>query len=310
MDKSVAQKFMIVMSMLTAMFATVFVCGSIVSSSVSTDSYVQPLPKISYVVTYSDTSIYETPDKDVSESDVHIQYEKTTVTPSSNEELTRIENGVTVVEFIDDDEEEDYTSETMNIPEEDIDEQFLYMTTVTTRLPTVSVEEARTTTTVKHTTTTTRKTTKKTTSVTSAKPYTPKVTTTTKKSTTKTTPVKTSKTTKASTTTTTTKKITSAESSVTVVTSTTSKATVSTTSTTTTHTTATTKSTTATTTTTEKPTTTTQKPTTTTQKPTTTEKSTTITQKPTTTSKQPHIGGAVSINKRTTTESTSASEQP
>ena len=303
MDKSVAQKFMIVMSLLTAMFATVFVCGSIVSSSVSSDSYVQPLPKIRYVVTYSDTSIYETSDNEISESDVHIQQEKTTATDSSNDEHTKIENGVTVVEFIDDDEEEDYTSETMNVPEEDIDEQFLYMTTVTTKLPVASVEKTRTTTTVKNTTTTTRKTTKKstkkTTAVTSAKPYTSRSTTTTRKSTVRTTPVKTSKTTKVSTTTTTTKKITSTESSVSVVTSTTSKTTVSTTSpTTSTTTTTTTHTTTSTTTTTAKPTTTT-----TTQKPTTTEK-------PTTTSKSPQIGGAVSINKRTTTESTAASEQP
>ena len=301
MDKSVAQKFMIVMSLLTAMFATVFVCGSIVSSSVSSDSYVQPLPKIRYVVTYSDTSIYETSDNEISESDVHIQQEKTTATDSSNDEHTKIENGVTVVEFIDDDEEEDYTSETMNVPEEDIDEQFLYMTTVTTKLPVASVEKTRTTTTVKNTTTTTRKTTKKTTkkttAVTSAKPYTSRSTTTTRKSTVRTTPVKTSKTTKVSTTTTTTKKITSTESSVSVVTSTTSKTTVSTTSSTT-STTTTTHTTTSTTTTTAKPTTTT-----TTQKPTTTEK-------PTTTSKSPQIGGAVSINKRTTTESTAASEQP
>ena len=302
MDKSVAQKFMIVMSLLTAMFATVFVCGSIVSSSVSSDSYVQPLPKIRYVVTYSDTSIYETSDNEISESDVHIQQEKTTATDSSNDEHTKIENGVTVVEFIDDDEEEDYTSETMNVPEEDIDEQFLYMTTVTTKLPVASVEKTRTTTTVKNTTTTTRKTTKKstkkTTAVTSAKPYTSRSTTTTRKSTVRTTPVKTSKTTKVSTTTTT-KKITSTESSVSVVTSTTSKTTVSTTSSTTsTTTTTTTHTTTSTTTTTAKPTTTT-----TTQKPTTTEK-------PTTTSKSPQIGGAVSINKRTTTESTAASEQP
>ena len=300
MDKSVAQKFMIVMSLLTAMFATVFVCGSIVSSSVSSDSYVQPLPKIRYVVTYSDTSIYETSDNEISESDVHIQQEKTTATDSSNDEHTKIENGVTVVEFIDDDEEEDYTSETMNVPEEDIDEQFLYMTTVTTKLPVASVEKTRTTTTVKNTTTTTRKTTKKntkkTTAVTSAKPYTSRSTTTTRKSTVRTTPVKTSKTTKVSTTTTT-KKITSTESSVSVVTSTTSKTTVSTTSSTT-STTTTTHTTTSTTTTTAKPTTTT-----TTQKPTTTEK-------PTTTSKSPQIGGAVSINKRTTTESTAASEQP
>ena len=303
MDKSVAQKFMIVMSLLTAMFATVFVCGSIVSSSVSSDSYVQPIPKIRYVVTYSDTSIYETSDNEISESDVHIQQEKTTATDSSNDEHTKIENGVTVVEFIDDDEEEDYTSETMNVPEEDIDEQFLYMTTVTTKLPVASVEKTRTTTTVKNTTTTTRKTTKKTTkkttAVTSAKPYTSRSTTTTRKSTVRTTPVKTSKTTKVSTTTTTTKKITSTESSVSVVTSTTSKTTVSTTSSTTsTTTTTTTHTTTSTTTTTAKPTTTT-----TTQKPTTTEK-------PTTTSKSPQIGGAVSINKRTTTESTAASEQP
>ena len=299
MDKSVAQKFMIVMSLLTAMFATVFVCGSIVSSSVSSDSYVQPLPKIRYVVTYSDTSIYETSDNEISESDVHIQQEKTTATDSSNDEHTKIENGVTVVEFIDDDEEEDYTSETMNVPEEDIDEQFLYMTTVTTKLPVASVEKTRTTTTVKNTTTTTRKTTKKTTAVTSAKPYTSRSTTTTRKSTVRTTPVKTSKTTKVSTTTTTTKKITSTESSVSVVTSTTSKTTVSTTSSTTsTTTTTTTHTTTSTTTTTAKPTTTT-----TTQKPTTTEK-------PTTTSKSPQIGGAVSINKRTTTETTAASEQP
>ena len=301
MDKSVAQKFMIVMSLLTAMFATVFVCGSIVSSSVSSDSYVQPLPKIRYVVTYSDTSIYETSDNEISESDVHIQQEKTTATDSSNDEHTKIENGVTVVEFIDDDEEEDYTSETMNVPEEDIDEQFLYMTTVTTKLPVASVEKTRTTTTVKNTTTTTRKTTKKstkkTTAVTSAKPYTSRSTTTTRKSTVRTTPVKTSKTTKVSTTTTTTKKITSTESSVSVVTSTTSKTTVSTTSSTT-STTTTTHTTTSTTTTRAKPTTTT-----TTQKPTTTEK-------PTTTSKSPQIGGAVSINKRTTTESTAASEQP
>ena len=302
MDKSVAQKFMIVMSLLTAMFATVFVCGSIVSSSVSSDSYVQPIPKIRYVVTYSDTSIYETSDNEISESDVHIQQEKTTATDSSNDEHTKIENGVTVVEFIDDDEEEDYTSETMNVPEEDIDEQFLYMTTVTTKLPVASVEKTRTTTTVKNTTTTTRKTTKKTTkkttAVTSAKPYTSRSTTTTRKSTVRTTPVKTSKTTKVSTTTTT-KKITSTESSVSVVTSTTSKTTVSTTSSTTsTTTTTTTHTTTSTTTTTAKPTTTT-----TTQKPTTTEK-------PTTTSKSPQIGGAVSINKRTTTESTAASEQP
>ena len=303
MDKSVAQKFMIVMSLLTAMFATVFVCGSIVSSSVSSDSYVQPIPKIRYVVTYSDTSIYETSDNEISESDVHIQQEKTTATDSSNDEHTKIENGVTVVEFIDDDEEEDYTSETMNVPEEDIDEQFLYMTTVTTKLPVASVEKTRTTTTVKNTTTTTRKTTKKstkkTTAVTSAKPYTSRSTTTTRKSTVRTTPVKTSKTTKVSTTTTTTKKITSTESSVSVVTSTTSKTTVSTTSSTTsTTTTTTTHTTTSTTTTTAKPTTTT-----TTQKPTTTEK-------PTTTSKSPQIGGAVSINKRTTTETTAASEQP
>ena len=305
MDKSVAQKFMIVMSLLTAMFATVFVCGSIVSSSVSSDSYVQPLPKIRYVVTYSDTSIYETSDNEISESDVHIQQEKTTATDSSNDEHTKIENGVTVVEFIDDDEEEDYTSETMNVPEEDIDEQFLYMTTVTTKLPVASVEKTRTTTTVKNTTTTTRKTTKKTTkkttAVTSAKPYTSRSTTTTRKSTVRTTPVKTSKTTKVSTTTTTTKKITSTESSVSVVTSTTSKTTVSTTS----STTSTTTTTTTTTHTTTSTTTTTAKPTTTT----TTQKSTT-TEKPTTTSKSPQIGGAVSINKRTTTESTAASEQP
>ena len=59
----------------------------------------------------------------------------------------------------------------MDIPEEDIDNQFLYMTTVTTKLPDATVKEALTTTTVKQTkTTTTRKTTAKTAAVTAAKP--------------------------------------------------------------------------------------------------------------------------------------------
>ena len=163
MDKSVAQKLMIVISMLTAMFATVFVCGSIVSSSVSTDGYVQPVPKTHFAVSYSDSSIDETPNDVISQSDIEVIPEKSDVrATTTSEALTNIENGVTVVEFVDD-EDEDYTSETMDIPEEDIDNQFLYMTTVTTKLPDATVKEALTTTTVKQTkTTTTRKTTAKT----------------------------------------------------------------------------------------------------------------------------------------------------
>ena len=40
------------------MFATIYVCGSIVSSSASTDGYIQPVPKTNNVVTYSDSSVY------------------------------------------------------------------------------------------------------------------------------------------------------------------------------------------------------------------------------------------------------------
>ena len=98
------------MSMLTAIFATVFVCGSIVSSSASTDGYIQPVPKIHYVVTYSDTSIYETPNESVSQSDVPTQDQETVAAvTTTTRNPSVIENGVTVVEFIDDDDE-DYTS--------------------------------------------------------------------------------------------------------------------------------------------------------------------------------------------------------
>ena len=297
MDKSVAQKFMIVMSMITAMFATVFVCGSIVSSSVSTDGYVQPVPKTHFAVSYSDSSIDETPNDVISQSDIEVIPEKSDVrATTTSEALTNIENGVTVVEFVDD-EDEDYTSETMDIPEEDIDNQFLYMTTVTTKLPDATVKEALTTTTVKQTkTTTTRKTTAKTSAVTAAKPYTTRITTTrttTKKRTTTTTVVQ--------KTTTTVKKISSTEK--------TSKTSVTTASSTTASTTTASVTTTTTTTTTTTAAATTTKATTTTSKSTTT----TTTAAPTTTTtttKAPQIGGAVSINKRTTTEPNEEAGQP
>ena len=117
LDKSVAQKFMIVMSMFVALFATVFVCGSIVSSSTSTDSYLQPVPKIHYVTSYSDTSVEESPEYTLSDSDVEdIPYERPAAATTTTTELVNIEDGVTVVEFIDD-EDEDYTSETLDVEE-------------------------------------------------------------------------------------------------------------------------------------------------------------------------------------------------
>ena len=203
MDKSVAQKFMIVMSVFIAMFATVFVCGSIVNSSVSTDSYLQPVPKVNYrTVSYTDTIIEQSPDYVVSDSDT-LDYDGFATTAHQN--ITVVENGVTVVEFIDS-EEDDYTSETIAMSEEEIDEQFLYMTTTTTQLPHTYGEAFTTTTTQK----TTKKTTKRTTSVTAAKPLTTRTTavktsTTTKKTTTKKTTVssvteKTTSTTKKTTT--------------------------------------------------------------------------------------------------------------
>ena len=296
MDKSVAQKLMIVMSLFTAVFATVFVCGNIVNSSSSTDSYIQPVPKTHYVVTYSDTSIDETQDEVISQSDIDAPEDEPVITTSTTQEPANIENGVTVVEFVDDDDE-DYTSETMNVAEEDIDNQFLYMTTVTTKLPAATFEQVKTTTTVKSTATTTRKTTRKTTAVTAAKPYTTRKktakTTTSKKTTVKTT-VKTTKST--------TEKIPSSTKNTTAVQSS---------ATTTTKVTTTTASTTASTTATTKAAT--QSTTASTSKPTTkavTETQHTTTPAPTTTTKAPQIGGAVSINKRTTTESTAASEQP
>ena len=139
--------------MFAALFATVFVCGSIVSSSSSTDSYLQPVPKIHYVVSYSDTTVEETPADSVSDSDEEGNVSvKPTSTTTSAPEIVNVEDGVTVVEFIDD-EDEDYTSETLDVEEDEIDEQFLYMTTVTTKLPVVNNEEMRTTTTLRTTST-------------------------------------------------------------------------------------------------------------------------------------------------------------
>ena len=297
MDKSVAQKLMIVISMLTAMFATVFVCGSIVSSSVSTDSYIQPVPKIHAAVSFSDTSIDETPTNNVvSHSDADLPSEESAPqsTTTTTKALTNIENGVTVVEFMDD-EDEDYTSETIHVEEEDIDNQFLYMTTVTTKLPDATVREALTTTTVKRTTTTTtRRTTKPTMAVNSAKPFAPKSVTTTRITTTK----------QKTTTSTTVKKAattskqpqTSAPVTTTTITTTTTTASTTTTAAATTTAVSTIKTTTA------APTTTT-----TTAAPTTT---TTTAAPTTTTTKAPQIGGAASINKRTTTEPNNDGGQP
>ena len=294
MDKSVAQKFMIVMSMLTAMFATVFVCGSIVSSSVSSDGYIQPVPKTQYVVTYSDTSIYETSDDPVSQSDTVKRDKAISAAPTaSTAALSVEEDGVTVVEFVDD-EDEDYTSETINVQEEDIDNQFLYMTTVTTKLPDANMRESSTTTTIRHTTTTTtRRTTKKTVAVTAARPYTTKASTTTSKKTK--TKIKTTST-KANKTTTTQKTTESTVQTTTTVSTTPSTAS----STKQTHTKATT--TTAETQTTTKRTTAAETQTTT--------KRTTAEAPKTTTTQAPQIGGAVSINRRTTTEGTEANGQP
>ena len=319
MDKSVAQKFMIVMSMLTAMFATVFVCGSIVSSSVSSDGYIQPVPKTQYVVTYSDTSIYETSDDPVSQSDTVKRDKAISAAPTaSTAALSVEEDGVTVVEFVDD-EDEDYTSETINVQEEDIDNQFLYMTTVTTKLPDANMRESSTTTTIRHTTTTTtRRTTKKTVAVTAARPYTTKASTTTSKKTT--TKIKTTST-KANKTTTTQKTTESTVQTTTTVSTTPStasstKQTQTKATTTTAETQATTKRTTTasetqatTKRTTAAETQTTTKRTTAAETQTTTKRTTAEAPK-TTTTQAPQIGGAVSINRRTTTEGTEANGQP
>ena len=122
------------MSMFMAVFATVFVCGNIVNGSVSSDSYRQPIPKTNYDISYSDTSISD-------------EYNEIAVSASdsrrTSEPVTHFEGNVTVVEFFDD-EEDEATSETVDMPEEDVDEMFLYMTTVTT---TGLVTEQQTTTT-------------------------------------------------------------------------------------------------------------------------------------------------------------------
>lgn len=188
MDKSVAQKFMIVMSMFIAVFTTVFVCGNIVNGSVTSDSYMQPIPKMNHDVSYTDTAIQASP------SDfTPVSFSDTTTTFP----ISHVEGNVTVVEFIDD--EEETTSETFATPEEDVDEQFLYMTTVTTKA--YATQQHETVTTVSTTTQkTVRKTTPKQTVTTAARPAAPK---TTVRTTAKTTVKKTVNTTVNTTTTTT-----------------------------------------------------------------------------------------------------------
>lgn len=165
MDKSVAQKFAIIMSMFVAVFATVFVCGNIVNDGFTSDSYVTTLAKTGNTVSYSDKSI----DDVVSYSDLYDN------------------QNVVIVEFIDDEEVEPIITSAQNV-----DEDYLYMTTVTT---TGSLTERSTTAAAA----TTRKTTAiKPATSTTAKPTVSKSTTTTTTTTTAITTVTTQKSTTAS----------------------------------------------------------------------------------------------------------------
>lgn len=138
MDKSVAQKFTIIMSMFLAVFATVFVCGNIVNGGIS-DSYTSPLTQTGNAASYSDIYVnhtYDDADDAVSQSDTY-NYDN-----------------VTIVEFIDDEETE--IPETDEDLQEDIfyDDEYLYVTTVTTTLrkTSASTVKSRTTTSARKTT--------------------------------------------------------------------------------------------------------------------------------------------------------------
>ena len=124
MDKSVAQKFMIVMSVFVAAFATVFVCGNVINGGISSDGYRRPIPKTNIEVSYTDRSVEDNivGTGSVSSSD------------ASPEPVTRMEGNVKIIEFIDDEEEGQNTTVTASTTygDYDVDEQFLYMTTVTT----------------------------------------------------------------------------------------------------------------------------------------------------------------------------------
>lgn len=161
MDKSVAQKFTIIMSMFMAVFATFFVCGNVINDGITSDTYRKPLAKTNDFVSYSDTSVSGEESKHVSYSDYYSDAD------------------VNIVEFIDDDE--DAESEPSQ-SENGIfyDDEYLDITTVTTTLPSVAT---KTTTVVKTTAKATTKTTKKTTA--SSKSTTSAVRTTTKASSTK-----------------------------------------------------------------------------------------------------------------------------
>lgn len=152
MDKSVAQKFMIVMSMLIAVFATVFVCGNIVNGGITADGYRRPIPKTNYAVSYTDSSIDGT--AVISPSDV------------SATDVTRFEGNVMIVEFIDDVEETTEATSATTDSDYDVDEEFLYMTTVTTK----GTASKRTTATAVTAKTTAKKTNGATTAVTAARP--------------------------------------------------------------------------------------------------------------------------------------------
>lgn len=154
MDKSVAQKFTIVMSMFVAVFATLIVCGNIINGGNNvSESYMRPLTKSGSTVSYSDNVI---DNQAVKYSDIY------------NDE------NITVVTFVDDDENDTVITSNQNL---DADKEYLYMTTVTTTgsVDTQSASAVRNTTrkiktsrstvsttkksTVKHTVTTSKKVT-------------------------------------------------------------------------------------------------------------------------------------------------------
>lgn len=155
MDKSVAQKFTIIMSMFIAVFATFFVCGNVINDGITSDTYRKPLAKTNDAVSYSDTSVDGQYDGYVSYSDYYGDAD------------------VTIVEFIDDDEEAEAEP---SQADSGIfyDDEYLDITTVTTTLPSVT---KRTTTAVKTTAKATTKTTKKTTAATTSSKTTAKTTT-------------------------------------------------------------------------------------------------------------------------------------
>ena len=159
LDKSVAQKFAIVMSMFVAAFATIFVCGNIVNGGFTSDSYIRPLEKTGALVSYSDNYV----DANVSDSDINF--------------YTSYDGNVTIIEFVDDEKPEPTT---LTDPDWNADEEYLYMTTVTTtgtykaiRNTTATAASRKTTATIKRTT---KKSTQKTT-VTTAKRTTASTTT-------------------------------------------------------------------------------------------------------------------------------------